>query len=107
MRLGFGAEKKHTGEMDLALPPRYQAATTEEGTDTSSFLRAILPKMTDIVFDSPLEFQRAHQLGRKRKDETSKPCPIIAYLLRHEQACQLLLVARAHGPPKHKTTRFA
>ncbi|KAJ1198183.1 hypothetical protein NDU88_002027 [Pleurodeles waltl] len=31
-----------------------------EGTETSSFLRAILPIMTDIAFNPPLEFQRAH-----------------------------------------------
>ncbi|KAJ1125954.1 hypothetical protein NDU88_004367 [Pleurodeles waltl] len=44
-----------------------------EGTDTSSFLRSVLPKLTEITFDPPLEFQRAHRLGPKRKDGTSKP----------------------------------
>ncbi|KAJ1192208.1 hypothetical protein NDU88_001520 [Pleurodeles waltl] len=38
-----------------------------EGTDTSSFLRSVLPKLTKIVFDLPLEFQRAHRLAPKRK----------------------------------------
>ncbi|KAJ1216971.1 hypothetical protein NDU88_004569 [Pleurodeles waltl] len=44
-----------------------------EGTDTPSFLRAVLPKLTDLTFDPPLEFQRAHQLGLKRQDGISRP----------------------------------
>ncbi|KAJ1197819.1 hypothetical protein NDU88_001667, partial [Pleurodeles waltl] len=59
---------------------------------------SLLTKMTDIAFDLPLEFQRAYRLGPKRKGGTSKPRPIIACLLRHGQACQLLSGARAHGP---------
>ncbi|KAJ1201479.1 hypothetical protein NDU88_005288 [Pleurodeles waltl] len=47
--------------------------------------------MTNIAFDPSLEL---------RKDGTSKPLPIIACLLRHGQARQLLLGARAHGPFK-------
>ncbi|KAJ1123831.1 hypothetical protein NDU88_002298 [Pleurodeles waltl] len=70
------------------------------GTDTFSFLRSVLPKLTQIAFDPPLEFQKAHRLGPKRKDGTSKPRPIIACLLRHGQAQQLLSAARVHGPIK-------
>ncbi|KAJ1175632.1 hypothetical protein NDU88_000919 [Pleurodeles waltl] len=69
-----------------------------EGTDTPSFLRAALPKLTDITFDSSLQFQRAHRLGLKRQEVTSRPGPINACFLRHGQAHQLLLVARVHGP---------
>ncbi|KAJ1187424.1 hypothetical protein NDU88_004200 [Pleurodeles waltl] len=64
-----------------------------EGTDTPSFLRSILRQLTETVFEPPLEFQRAHRLGPKRKDGTSKPRPIIACLLRHEQVHQLLSAA--------------
>ncbi|KAJ1177667.1 hypothetical protein NDU88_002919 [Pleurodeles waltl] len=71
-----------------------------EGTDTPSFLRSVLPKLIETVFEPPLEFQRAHRLGPKRKDGTSKPRPIIACLFRHEQVRQLLSVARVHGPFK-------
>ncbi|KAJ1100498.1 hypothetical protein NDU88_005583 [Pleurodeles waltl] len=78
-----------------------------EGTDTSSFLHSILPKMTEIAFDPPLEFQRAYRLGPKRKDGTSKPRPIIACLLRHGPARQLLLAARAHDPSKQTAMRSA
>ncbi|KAJ1192819.1 hypothetical protein NDU88_002125 [Pleurodeles waltl] len=60
--------------------------------------RAVLPKLTDLTFDPPLEFQRLHRLGPKRQDGTSRHRPIITGLLRHGQARQLLLVARAHGP---------
>ncbi|KAJ1191665.1 hypothetical protein NDU88_000981 [Pleurodeles waltl] len=52
-----------------------------EGTDTQSFLRTVLPKLTDLTFDLPLEFQRVHTLGPKRQDEASSPCPIIPCLL--------------------------
>ncbi|KAJ1126844.1 hypothetical protein NDU88_005250 [Pleurodeles waltl] len=36
-----------------------------EGTDTQSFLRTVLPKLTDLTFDPPLVFERAHRLGPK------------------------------------------
>ncbi|KAJ1207093.1 hypothetical protein NDU88_002485 [Pleurodeles waltl] len=32
----------------------------EEGTDIQTFLSSILPKLTSLDFDPPLEFQRAH-----------------------------------------------
>ncbi|KAJ1141223.1 hypothetical protein NDU88_007558 [Pleurodeles waltl] len=71
-----------------------------EGTDTPSLLRYVLPKLTETVFEPPLEFQRAHRLGQKRKDGTSKPRPIIACLLRHEQVRQFQSAGREHGPFK-------
>ncbi|KAJ1086914.1 hypothetical protein NDU88_000109 [Pleurodeles waltl] len=67
-----------------------------EGTDTQYFLRAVLPKVTELTFNTPLEFQRAHQLSPKLLDGSSRPRPIIACLLRHRQTRQLLLAARAH-----------
>ncbi|KAJ1169856.1 hypothetical protein NDU88_001744 [Pleurodeles waltl] len=39
-----------------------------KGVDIFSYLREKLPKLTDIAFDPPLEFQRAHRLGPKRQD---------------------------------------
>ncbi|KAJ1205290.1 hypothetical protein NDU88_000725 [Pleurodeles waltl] len=44
-----------------------------EGADIFSYLRDILPKLTDITFDPFLEFQRAHRLGPKRQD--GNDCP--------------------------------
>ncbi|KAJ1174416.1 hypothetical protein NDU88_006238 [Pleurodeles waltl] len=41
---------------------------TNEGRDIHSFLREMMPKLTGITFDLPLEFQRAHRLGPKRPD---------------------------------------
>ncbi|KAJ1153406.1 hypothetical protein NDU88_006167 [Pleurodeles waltl] len=58
----------------------------------------VLLKMTLLTFDLPLEFQRAHRVGLKRLDGASRPRPIIAYLLRHGQARQLLQAARTHCP---------
>ncbi|KAJ1216188.1 hypothetical protein NDU88_003794 [Pleurodeles waltl] len=69
-----------------------------EGTDILSYLRDILPKLTDITFDPPLESERVHRLGPKRQDGKGRPRSIIACLLRHGQACQLLQAARAQGP---------
>ncbi|KAJ1152997.1 hypothetical protein NDU88_005769 [Pleurodeles waltl] len=70
----------------------------EEGSDMQAFLTSTLPKMISFDFDPPLEFQRAHRIGRKRSDNSSRPRPIIACLLRHNQTRQILQVARNHGP---------
>ncbi|KAJ1198811.1 hypothetical protein NDU88_002650 [Pleurodeles waltl] len=70
----------------------------EEGSDMQAFLSSILPKMTSLDFDPPLEFQRAHRIGPKRSDNSSRPRPIIACLLRHNQTRQILQVVRSHGP---------
>ncbi|KAJ1210203.1 hypothetical protein NDU88_005571 [Pleurodeles waltl] len=69
-----------------------------KGVDMYSYLRETLPKLTDITFDPPLEFQRVHRLGPKRHDGNSCPRPIIVCILRHTQASQLLQAARMQGP---------
>ncbi|KAJ1207983.1 hypothetical protein NDU88_003373 [Pleurodeles waltl] len=69
-----------------------------EGTDIPSYLGDMLPKLTDSIFDPPLEFQRAHRLGPKRQDGKGRPRPIIACMLRHGQVCQLLQIAQTQGP---------
>ncbi|KAJ1218171.1 hypothetical protein NDU88_005754 [Pleurodeles waltl] len=70
----------------------------EEGTDMQAFLSSTLPKLTSLDFDQPIEFQRAHRIGPKRSDNPSRPRPIIACLLRHNQTRQILQAARNHGP---------
>ncbi|KAJ1140979.1 hypothetical protein NDU88_007316 [Pleurodeles waltl] len=70
---------------------------TIEGVDIHSYLRKTLPKLTGLTFDPPLEFQRVHSLGPKRRDNTNRPRPIIACLLRHVQTRQLLQGARSHS----------
>ncbi|KAJ1179929.1 hypothetical protein NDU88_005159 [Pleurodeles waltl] len=37
----------------------------EEGPDAQAFLSSVLPKLTSLTFDPPLEFQRAHRVGPK------------------------------------------
>ncbi|KAJ1152916.1 hypothetical protein NDU88_005690 [Pleurodeles waltl] len=69
-----------------------------EGTDILSYLRDTLPKLADITFDPPLEFQRAHRLGLKRQNGQDRPRPIIACFLRHGQVRQLLQLSRRQGP---------
>ncbi|KAJ1158782.1 hypothetical protein NDU88_011455 [Pleurodeles waltl] len=70
----------------------------KEGTDIQAFLGPTLPKLTSLTFDPSLEFQRAHRVGPKHPDKTSRPRPIIACLLRHNQTRQILKAARSHGP---------
>ncbi|KAJ1171507.1 hypothetical protein NDU88_003368 [Pleurodeles waltl] len=65
---------------------------------TQSFFRSVLPKLTDLTFVPPLEFQQVHELGPRPQDGTSRPRPIIACLLRYGQTCQLLPAAWVHGP---------
>ncbi|KAJ1155259.1 hypothetical protein NDU88_007994 [Pleurodeles waltl] len=69
-----------------------------EGTDVQSFLKNILPQLTGLTFDPPLEFQRAHRLGPKRQEGANHPRPIIACFLGHTQARQLLQKAHMQGP---------
>ncbi|KAJ1150723.1 hypothetical protein NDU88_003512 [Pleurodeles waltl] len=70
----------------------------EEGSDMQAFLTSTLPKIILLDFDLPLEFQRAHRIGPKCSDNSSRPRPIIACLLRHNRTRQILQVARNHGP---------
>ncbi|KAJ1143905.1 hypothetical protein NDU88_010207 [Pleurodeles waltl] len=65
----------------------------EEGSDVQAFLGSVLPKLTSLTFDPPLEFQRVHRVGPKRPDGAARPRPIIACLLRHAQTRQLLQAA--------------
>ncbi|KAJ1100891.1 hypothetical protein NDU88_005966 [Pleurodeles waltl] len=66
----------------------------EEGSDMQAFLTSTLPKIISLDFDPPLEFQRAHRIGPKCSDNSSRLFPIIACLLQHNQTRQILQVAR-------------
>ncbi|KAJ1114902.1 hypothetical protein NDU88_003132 [Pleurodeles waltl] len=70
----------------------------EEGTDMQTFLGSVLPKLTSLDFDPPLEFQRAHRVGPKHSDTSLRPRTIIACLLRHNHNRQILQTAHKHGP---------
>ncbi|KAJ1113552.1 hypothetical protein NDU88_001794 [Pleurodeles waltl] len=70
----------------------------KEGYDIKTFLKTALPKITGLAFSSPLEFQQAHRIGSLHKETHDKPRPIIACFLRHEQACQIISVAKSQGP---------
>ncbi|KAJ1197764.1 hypothetical protein NDU88_001612 [Pleurodeles waltl] len=76
----------------------FRIPENEEGPDVQAFLSSVLPKLTSLTFDPPLEFQRAHRVGPKRPNGASRPHPIIACLLCHTQTRQLLQVAQNHGP---------
>ncbi|KAJ1099916.1 hypothetical protein NDU88_005009 [Pleurodeles waltl] len=72
--------------------------TTQDRDQELLYLRTALSTMTNLTFDPPLELQRAQRLGPTRQDGPPRPCLIIACLLRHGQARQLLLAAQVHGP---------
>ncbi|KAJ1188693.1 hypothetical protein NDU88_005451 [Pleurodeles waltl] len=57
-----------------------------EGADVPTFLKETLPSLTGILFDPPLQFQRAHHLAPKRAEDSCCLCSIIGCLLRHGQA---------------------
>ncbi|KAJ1217301.1 hypothetical protein NDU88_004895 [Pleurodeles waltl] len=61
----------------------------EEGADMQAFLSSALPKLTSLDFDPPIEFQRVHRVGPKRSGNSSRPRPIIACLLWHNQTRQI------------------
>ncbi|KAJ1169851.1 hypothetical protein NDU88_001739 [Pleurodeles waltl] len=44
-----------------------------EGADLHRFLRDMLPRLTGITFEPPLEFQRAHRLGPRRPGMDVRP----------------------------------
>ncbi|KAJ1162629.1 hypothetical protein NDU88_003097 [Pleurodeles waltl] len=69
-----------------------------EGADIPSYLRETLPKLTGIIFDPSLEFQKVHRRGSKWRDDANPPRQIIACLLCHVQTRQLLQAARTHCP---------
>ncbi|KAJ1155424.1 hypothetical protein NDU88_008154 [Pleurodeles waltl] len=69
-----------------------------EGSDIKSFLQNMLPTLTGLTFDPPMEFQRVHHLGPSRQDGASRP----------PNHClspgPLLLVAHSHG--SFRTERY-
>ncbi|KAJ1165271.1 hypothetical protein NDU88_005699 [Pleurodeles waltl] len=44
----------------------------EKGPDVQAFLGSVLPKLTSLTFDTPLEFQRAHRVGPKHPDRAPR-----------------------------------
>ncbi|KAJ1210092.1 hypothetical protein NDU88_005460 [Pleurodeles waltl] len=70
----------------------------EEGVEMQAFLSSSLPKLTSLDFDPPIEFQWEHRIGPKRSGNPSRPRPIIACLLRHNQTRQILQAAHNHVP---------
>ncbi|KAJ1149737.1 hypothetical protein NDU88_002542 [Pleurodeles waltl] len=70
----------------------------KEGSDIKAFLKSLLTDHFSIEFSPPPEFQRVHRIGPPHKASASKPRPIIACFLRHEQAHQVISAAKTQGP---------
>ncbi|KAJ1184510.1 hypothetical protein NDU88_001316 [Pleurodeles waltl] len=68
------------------------------GSDIKTFLSSLLTNHLGIEFSPPPEFQRVHRIGPPHKASTNKPRPIIACFLRHEQARQVISIAKARQP---------
>ncbi|KAJ1142607.1 hypothetical protein NDU88_008921 [Pleurodeles waltl] len=67
-------------------------------SDVKRFLRDILLALTGLTFEPPLELQRVHRIGPASQDSMTRPHPIIACFLNHEQVLQILNRAHTHGP---------
>ncbi|KAJ1195735.1 hypothetical protein NDU88_005003 [Pleurodeles waltl] len=70
----------------------------KEGTNIKAFLKSLLPELTGLTFSPQLDFQRLHRIGPPNSVSSGQPRPVIACLLRHEQAQQVLSTARTQGP---------
>ncbi|KAJ1107242.1 hypothetical protein NDU88_004635 [Pleurodeles waltl] len=77
-----------------------------EGANIQAFLKETLPTISGISFDPSLEFQRAHRLGPKRAEDSCCPRPIIACLLHHTQAQQLITTACPRNHSKLMAVRY-
>ncbi|KAJ1143458.1 hypothetical protein NDU88_009767 [Pleurodeles waltl] len=70
----------------------------KEESDIKTFLKTLLSDLTGMEFSPPLEFQRVQRIGPLHRATSDKPRPIIACFLRHEQACQIISVAKTQSP---------
>ncbi|KAJ1213671.1 hypothetical protein NDU88_001303 [Pleurodeles waltl] len=70
----------------------------KEGSDIKTFLSSLLTNHFGIELSPPPEFQRVHRIGPPNKAPTSKPRPIIACILRREQARQVISTAKTRQP---------
>ncbi|KAJ1150599.1 hypothetical protein NDU88_003389 [Pleurodeles waltl] len=70
----------------------------KEGSDITTFLKNLIHELTGLDFSPPFEFQRVHRIGPMHKVASGRPHPIIAYFLHHNQARQVISIARSRGP---------
>ncbi|KAJ1177729.1 hypothetical protein NDU88_002981 [Pleurodeles waltl] len=70
----------------------------KEGSDILTFLKNLIPELTGLDFSPPLEFERVHRIGPMHKGAFGQPRPIIACFLHHDQARQVISMARSRGP---------
>ncbi|KAJ1208375.1 hypothetical protein NDU88_003761 [Pleurodeles waltl] len=61
-----------------------------EEVDIQADLQNIIPMLTALTFDPPLEFQRVQHLGPNRLESVTRLRPIIVCILLHRQTRQLL-----------------
>ncbi|KAJ1181788.1 hypothetical protein NDU88_006987 [Pleurodeles waltl] len=69
-----------------------------EKDDMLGFVTNLIPTLINITVTVPLEFQRAHCISSRTSDRSTNPRHTLACCLRHQQARQIITVARKHGP---------
>ncbi|KAJ1182051.1 hypothetical protein NDU88_007247 [Pleurodeles waltl] len=74
-----------------------EALSRKEETDESSVL-ILDPSVACTTADGIIQMPQAHWIGSLHKQADERPCPKIAFFLRHEQAHQLLTATMTHGP---------
>ncbi|KAJ1096505.1 hypothetical protein NDU88_001645 [Pleurodeles waltl] len=62
------------------------------------FLCKFLPKLHNLTFALQLEIQRAHRVKACDFSSSQRPCPILAYLLRHQHVRQIMSAWRKKDP---------
>ncbi|KAJ1133060.1 hypothetical protein NDU88_011360 [Pleurodeles waltl] len=69
------------------------------------FLTTFLPTLTNITSTMPLDFQRAHRVRSCGIIQSIRPRHILACCLRHQQARQIIMAAKKHGPYEYETSQ--
>ncbi|KAJ1105621.1 hypothetical protein NDU88_003026 [Pleurodeles waltl] len=70
------------------------------------FLTTFLPTLTKITFSQPLDFQRAHRVRSRGITSSAKPRHVLACCLRHQQARQIIMAAKKHGPYEYDSSQI-
>ncbi|KAJ1121639.1 hypothetical protein NDU88_000159 [Pleurodeles waltl] len=77
-----------------------------EKNNILDFLTTFLPTLTKITFSQPLDFQRAHRVRSRGITSSTRPRHVLACCLHHQQARQIILAAKKHGPYEYDSSRI-
>ncbi|KAJ1189163.1 hypothetical protein NDU88_005914 [Pleurodeles waltl] len=70
------------------------------------FLTTFLPTLTKTTFSQPLDFQRAHRVCSRGITSSTRPRQVLACCLHHQQARQIIMAAKKHGPYEYDSSQI-